>query len=345
MKSCGIPGLRAPEMEWKRPSTGPRACTTPAANRGNLTPMPPRATRRVPTIAKRYLPWYAKLLAKIVLSRVPVSHAAWKRLGLFLQGPMDEPDYALAVFRVHYDEYRSRKGRPPRTVLEMGPGASLFSAVIGAAYGVPRTYLVDVGPFAVEDRGRYEALTELLRREGLSAPNVPAEWSTRELLRVCGAHYLTDGLASMRQLPDHSIDLIWSQAVLEHVRRESFTDTLFEMRRLLAPDGIASHTVDLEDHFSHGLNNLRFPEWLWEAPFMVNSGFYTNRIRYAEMLTLFREAAFDVETTRIQRWPDIPLTRTSLSSQFRGLSPEDLIVRGFGAVLTQGCSPNRNREE
>jgi SAM-dependent methyltransferase len=129
------------------------------------------------------------------------------------------------------------------------------------------------------------------------------------------------------------VDFIMSQAVLEHVRRREFVDVVQHLRRVLRPDGVCSHRVDLKDHLSDALNNLRFSERVWESTFMAGSGFYTNRIRYSEMLQLFRRAAFDVEVVNVDRWARLPTPRGRLSEPFRHLSDEDLRVSGFDVVL------------
>jgi hypothetical protein len=67
-----------------------------------------------------------------------------------------------------------------------------------------------------------------------------------------------------------------------------------ECRRVLSDTGVASHSVDLKDHLEGGLNNLRFSEKLWESDFFVNSGFYTNRIQFYEMLNHFKEPGSEI---------------------------------------------------
>src|SRR5688500_12337339 len=50
----------------------------------------------------RHVPWFGKIAAKMVLSRVPLSHAVWQRLGLFRHGQMADVEYAYRVFRGHF---------------------------------------------------------------------------------------------------------------------------------------------------------------------------------------------------------------------------------------------------
>jgi len=108
--------------------------------------------------------------------------------------------------------------------------------------------------------------------------------------------------------------------VLEHVRKHEFLDTMRECFRVLTVEGVASHRVDLKDHLGGSLNNLRFSERIWESEFFVNSGFYTNRIRFPEMISLFKNAKLRVEIGDIRRWERLPVKRQSLSNRFLYLS-------------------------
>lgn len=80
----------------------------------------------------------------------------------------------------------------------------------------------------------------------------------KDVLAATNSQYFTDGLSSLRSIPTHSIDFIFSQAVLEHLRKHEFLDMMKELRRILKPTGICSHQVDLKDHLGGALNNLTF---------------------------------------------------------------------------------------
>jgi SAM-dependent methyltransferase len=282
---------------------------------------------------KALVPWRAKIAAKIVLSRLPFGPSFWQRMSLFQQGGMEDPSYALEVFSRHFERFDHARGDDDFAVLELGPGDTASSALIAYAHGAARTYLVDAAPFAIRELKPYFALAEVLGKRGLRVPDLSAVESFEELLLACGATYETDGLASLRAIPDRSIDFAWSHAVLEHVRRAEFLETLQELRRVLRPRGVCSHCVDLKDHLGEALNNLRFTEWVWESGLMADSGFYTNRIRYSEMLGLFREAGFDPDVVRLARWPRLPTPQKKFSPSFAGLSDAELRVSGFDVVL------------
>ena len=222
---------------------------------------------------KQHFPWWAKILAKVVLSRTPVQHRVWRRFDLFVHGKMDLPDYAYRVVTSHLERlgWRDLNGK---VVLELGPGDSLFTAVIARAFGARRTYLVDAGAFASSHVAPYRALAEYLRGKGLQLPPIENSDSVSAVLRACSATYLTRGAEDLRDIPSTSVDLIFSQAVLEHVPLGEFDETVQEMHRILTPTGMASHQIDLKDHLGGALHNLRFSNRVWESRFMASSGFY-----------------------------------------------------------------------
>ncbi|MBT5459570.1 MAG: class I SAM-dependent methyltransferase, partial [Rhodospirillaceae bacterium] len=194
-------------------------------------------------------------------------------------------------------------------------------------------WLVDAGDFARKDMDIYRSIAAHLRSRGITVPDLGNVADAPAMLSQCRARYLTNGLAGLRAIPDSSVDFIWSQAVLEHVRKHEFADTMKELRRVLKPNGACSHRIDLRDHLSAGLNNLRFSDRFWEGEFFASSGFYTNRISFAEMLTIFKTAGFRVDIGQVDRWNVPPLPRGKMARQFQQRTADDLVVSGFNVVL------------
>lgn len=284
-------------------------------------------------LASQRLPWQLKVAAKLVLSRVPISYRAWRRVGIFKLGGMERPEYALGVFRCHFDAAKFERKSGDFVALELGPGDSLDSAVIAKAFGASRTYLVDVGPFASADLSCYRRMEAHLRHSGLQPPDLTKCNTLAEFERTTSACYLTSGLASLQRIPTASVDFIWSHAVLQHVRRDEFLPTLKELRRIQRPDGVGSHRVSISDILGGKLNDLRFSDRIWESPLMAKSGFYTNRIRYSKLMELFREAGFTPEIRKIARWKTLPTPRKKMAPQFASLPEEELSVSGFDLFL------------
>jgi len=246
---------------------------------------------------------------------------------------MENPAYAYNVFKKHFEGVENRKAREGFVGLELGPGDSLFSAMVAYGLGSSAFYLIDAGARAQTDLRYYRAMAKFLRDAGVKSPDIEGMDSLESVLAACGAVYGTSGLRSLRTIPDRSVDFMFSHTVLQHLRRDEFVETLTHLRRILRPGGVASHVIDLKDMLGESLNHLRFPDSVWESDLMRNSGFYTNRIRYSEMLSLFAQAGFAVEVLTRQCWQSLPIPRSKMAIPFRDLPEEDLCVSGFWVRL------------
>jgi SAM-dependent methyltransferase len=278
------------------------------------------------------IPWYARIAAKMALASLPIPYSFWKRIGIYSHGEMQNPDYVFKVFNNHFI-HSGLSGRPGLVGLEMGPGDSVGSAVAAKAMGFSAFYLVDAGEYANRDVETYKEMSRICSQEGLAPPDLERANSFDDILVACDAVYLTHGLQSYRDIPTASVDFIFSQAVLEHVRRNEFAQIAAEMRRILKPDGVASHQVDLRDHLGGRLNNMRIASDWWETDRMARSGFYTNRIRYSEMCATFEQAGFLVDVESAVRWKEVPIAAKQLAPEFRHLSLDDLLVSSFHVLL------------
>ena len=277
--------------------------------------------------------WALKILAKLLLARLPVPYAYWKSVGVFRHGRMDSVDYPLRIFSLHTDRAYPHGLPREATILELGPGDSIASAVIGAAYGAKHIYLVDVGDFANKDASFYKALAVELARKGLPAPDLSNTTSFADVLKICNAQYLTEGLRSLRRIPANIIDFAWSHSVLEHVRKHELSDFLLELRRMVRPGAYASHNIDFQDHLASALNNLRFSERTWESAFFASSGFYTNRIPAVAMHRMFQAVGFEIVQEGFGRWSRLPTPRKAMYEDFQQYSDEALCIRTSHVLL------------
>ena len=157
--------------------------------------------------------------------------------------------------------------------------------------------------------------------------------SIQDVLSACDGNYLVKGIDSLKKIPSASVDWMFSQAVLEHILKCDFLPLMHELRRIMKPEGMCSHRVDLRDHLGSALNNLRFSEKVWESDWMAKSGFYTNRIRFKEMCRAFDQAGFAVEVLKKEYWEKLPTDRKYLSKSYRSLSDEELLVKDFDVLL------------
>ncbi len=286
-------------------------------------------------IYSKKIPWWFKVVAKIILSRLPVDYSTWQKIGLFRHGGMDQTSYLKSIFDFHV--YRSGLyGKlNGKLILELGPGDSIASALLAATYGA-RCILVDAGVFASSDVSLYHQLAIELKSDGFLLP--PAIMDTKnihEVIEACRATYLTKGTESFRAIESNSVDFIFSQAVLEHIRLREFNQLIAESYRVLKAGGISSHQVDLKDHLGGGLNNLRLSEKLWESSFLSQSGFYTNRLGYSDIVNCLIENGFDVDISGVEEWNQPPIALSSIANCFKSRSIQDLKIKQFDVLASK----------
>ena len=274
------------------------------------------------------LPWWAKIAAKIILTRAIPSYAWRKRLGIGVHSfATDTLGHPLEIAR-EIAWFESFSGRTPKSLLELGPGDSLANALYAASAGVGRIWLMDAGDFATTDMDAY-------RRIAATLPGLPGlDFASRKaLLASLNATYLTGGVASLAAIPDGAVDLTVSYVVLEHIRRAAFTPLMAELHRITASGGLGHHFIDLMDHLGGGLNNLRFGTRLWEHDAISSSGFYTNRLGYAAILAEAVRAGFATSVPYLSRWQRLPIPRDALAADFALLPDETLTIANFALQL------------
>lgn len=284
------------------------------------------------------LKWWMKIPAKLVLSRAPIANSVFRKYSMFKHGSMDESSYAFGVVKQHYEAVKPWLD-DGFTVLELGPGDSLLSALNLYALGASKIYLVDVGEFATKEMEPYVNAVNFLKEKEYKDIKLdkvdPTATSIEDFYKNLDMQYLTNGLNSLRSIPDQSIDFICSHAVLEHVRAHEFDDVMAEFHRILKPNGVCSHTIDLKDHFEESLNNLRLSDKIWESEFFAKSGFYTNRIRHDQMIEAFEKAGFTIHSKKIYSWDTLPVDKAKFTSPYCDYPDENLLIYEIDTVLTK----------
>lgn len=132
-------------------------------------------------------------------------------------------------------------------------------------------------------RGRYE---RLIRLDGAA------------LLAAAGIEYHAPADATRTGLPAASVDLVFSNSVLEHVPPSVLQAMMQESARILTPGGLALHNVNCGDHYAYfdrtitQINYLRFSSAQWAA--WNNDILYQNRLRAVDFLDAARACGLEI---------------------------------------------------
>ena len=144
--------------------------------------------------------------------------------------------------------------------------------------------------------------------------------------------------AAATGLPAASVDVVFSNSVLEHVPRLEIERCFAEARRILGEGGVAFHSVNCGDHYAyadrnvHQLNYLQFSDRDWEK--WNNSFLYQNRLRARDFVEMARAAGFtiEVDTSRPHPMRLRQLDTIQVHPQFAGYSREQLAITSIDFI-------------
>jgi ubiquinone/menaquinone biosynthesis C-methylase UbiE len=133
-------------------------------------------------------------------------------------------------------------------------------------------------------------------------------------------------MGQMYEIPDNSVDLIISQAVMEHV--DELEETYTECFRCLKPGGYMTHQIDLRCHDTapEWNGHWKYPDLIWR---LMRGGlpWFINRQPCSAHNSMVSQAGFKVRAElRIFAYSDI--SRGQLTTRFEKLSESDLTTAG-----------------
>src|SRR5262249_50288143 len=161
-----------------------------SADRGNSGANVIQTAALLPQGRNSPVNWRLKLGAKLVLSRIPFSKWTWQKLGIFRLGKMETAEYALKIFRLHENMCFPQGLPADTTVLELGCGDSVASALIAAGKNVHKTWLVDTGAYASRDVNLYKNMAQDLKST-TPVPDISQARNFEDILKISRAAYVT----------------------------------------------------------------------------------------------------------------------------------------------------------
>jgi len=266
-------------------------------------------------------------------------------------------DYCYEVWLKHL-LLRSRSGaelRLPAALAELGPGGSLGVGIAALLCGAESYYALDIVRYSETEANLalLDDLVDLFRRRApirigfpVEAEVAPGEVLPEGLLertltderiaRIRAALTSADGRdgpitiryvvpwTDRTVLAPASVDLILSQAVMEHV--DELEDAYDAFATWLRPGGWMSHEIDFR---AHGLTRAwnghwEYPELAWRL-IVGNKRYLINREPCTGHVARLRSRGFEVTCEKRQRRDD-GIPRARLAKRWQGMSDEDLVT-------------------
>lgn len=278
--------------------------------------------------------WQAKVLIQAVLARLPGGEAVNHRLQKINARRRGSEVLANRVADMGRVVDRLKQLHPIKgaTIVEVGTGWDALPTLCLSAEGAARVHTYDHVRHLRLEMAQAAAKAAAQSRppwDGLWA--VSASDTLRRLLHLARVDYTAPGDASQTDLPDGSVDIYFSYAVLEHVPEKAAAAIMAEARRVLKPDGVFYALIGLHDHYHNfdrrvsKVNFLRYPEWLW-SPLVKNKISYHNRMRERDFLEMLKSHGAEIVDVHSTIDPeDLNRVRSmKIDRRFRGYSPEEL---------------------
>lgn len=274
-------------------------------------------------------------------------------------GGSDSARYCYAVWLQHLAR-AAQSGLcagTPRVVAELGPGDSVGAGIAALLSGAEAYVGLDVVEYAASDRNLaiLDELVELFRSR---APIPGADEFPRLRPRCADPAFPADLIAPGSLEPERveriraalkaptpggmfryvapwdsdavvaaeSVDMVFSQAVLEHV--SDLPHTYDAMRRWLRPGGFMSHVIDFQSHYvvPEWYGHWSFGDGIWKIV-MGKRPYLINREPLSTHRRLLEQYGYRVALLERYDGP-APAPRQALAARFRALDDEDLITCG-----------------
>ena len=299
-----------------------------------------------------------KAILKGVLSYIPGLNAVGRREG----GGANFARYCYSVWLRHLVLANSKGlNGIPASVAELGPGDSLGTGIAALLSGAKMYYAFDVVSFiraeqnlkileemivlfknrtSIPDESEFPLLSPIL-----SDYTFPSHIITDHILETTLSEEKIEEIRSAlndlstinnndsvisyfapwtsdKIVRKSSIDLIISQAVLEHV--DDLKTTYQILNRWLKLGGFSSHQVDFKSHgyAKEWYGHWSYNDFKWKI-IKGNRPYLLNREPLSTHLNLNNDSGFIIKLV-VKRQNDIPASRNHLEKRFEKLTDEDL---------------------
>ena len=295
--------------------------------------------------------WILKAIVQKTISFLPYKHRINYLFQKYVTRGVDlSDDYFLDRLN-HFQNHRAFQVRYKKEVegikvLELGTGWYPVIPIGFFLSGADQIYTVDISELTNKEK-ILETVDRFLKHhqaglltqiEGIQTDRLEklqeiaqnrTNLSFTDLLQQLHIQYL---VADARKLPipSDSIDLATSNNTFEHVYPDILADILKEFVRVVKPDGLMSHFIDMSDHFAHLdqqisiYNFLQFSDQQWQ--WIDNTIQPQNRWRITQYRDLYQQLGIPISEEQNRKGNPEVVKSMSLAAPFSEISPEEVAI-------------------
>ena len=150
------------------------------------------------------------------------------------------------------------------------------------------------------------------------------------MLRSAKIGYLAPHDAAASRIAGSSVDVVFSNSVLEHVPDDAISASCARPGGFSASGGLAIHSANCGDHYAYfdhsitQLNYLTYPERQWAK--WNNSLLYQNRLRPSDFIDLAEQSGLRIVLHKSKPNPQLlsVLPTLAIAPEFQRYPPEQL---------------------
>ena len=293
----------------------------------------------------RRMNWKYKASLQLILSFLPfgekINHQLQKLYGgkdhFLIDGALQDGLKMIKALQDH-----GLEGVRGKTIVEVGTGWQPTIPVLCSCLGAGTVYTydhvahvrIDLVKDLLQQMARKIGTVPELRgmdRAAMVQKGAEAGGDLAGLLRALHIEYRAPADAARTGLPPDTVDIFFSNKVLEHVPEQEIIPVCREAWRVLKPGGFFYNSVGMLDHYSYfdkkvsRVNCLRYPDLFWRI-MAQNKISYQNRLRRSAYLDMISTCGFEIvasDTIIFDGDLDI-VKRMPLAGRFKGMDPADL---------------------
>ncbi len=235
----------------------------------------------------RIAKFYLILIIKIFAYSIPIQYSIRRQL-FGRNGRMDNFEYCKKIFKKHV--IVNNKRNKMSSILEIGPGDSCYTIVFALKNKFKHITLID--------KDTNEILRTLKKLEkmnfhiekALDKFN-PIKFKVKKGKKEIEVLILNNDFENKLDPIFNYYDLIFSNAVLQHMDKNQIKNLLDYCKRCSHKKSVHSHQIRFTDHISGKkqlFDHYHCPKLLWNSFLLKSFPFWTNRIYLDEYIKIFK---------------------------------------------------------